>query len=219
MDWMPAAMTGLAIGFAFTAVPGPVTTEATRRSVQGGFWPGFLVNAGSLVGDVVWAVLGLSGAAVLLRHDAFAVALGLVGVGFLFSLARDAIHAFCTPVQADGGTISQGNALKVGAVFSLANPSGIAFWSGVGTGMLAGLGDASAGTIAVLIVAYLFAGMVLGSVFVAIAVLGGRLLGERIMRWVDLVSGTALGYFGVRLLWSTLKRADPLLRPALRAIM
>jgi threonine/homoserine/homoserine lactone efflux protein len=85
--------------------------------------------------------------------------------------------------------------------------------------MLAGLGDASAGTIAVLIVAYVFAGMVLGSVFVAIAVLGGRLLGERIMRWVDLVSGTALGYFGVRLLWSTLKRADPLLRPALRAIM
>jgi threonine/homoserine/homoserine lactone efflux protein len=219
MDWMPAAMTGLAIGFAFTAVPGPVTTEATRRSVQGGFWPGFLVNAGSLVGDVVWAVLGLSGAAVLLRHDAFAVALGLVGVGFLFSLARDAIRAFCTPAHADGGTISQGNALKVGAVFSLANPSGIAFWSGVGTGMLAGLGDASAGTIAVLIVAYVFAGMVLGSVFVAIAVLGGRLLGERIMRWVDLASGTALGYFGIRLLWSTLKRADPLLRPALRAIM
>ncbi|MGC4190719.1 MAG: LysE family translocator [Thermomicrobiales bacterium] len=220
MEWMPAAMTGLAIGFAFTAVPGPVTTEATRRSVQGGFWPGFLVNAGSLVGDVVWAVLGLSGAAVLLRHDAFAVMLGLIGVGFLFSLARDAIRAFCEPLPGkDDGPISQGNALKVGAVFSLANPAGIAFWSGVGTGMLAGLGDASFATIVILIVAYLVAGMLLGSTFVAIAVLGGRLLGERIMRWVDLVSGIALGYFGVRLLWTTVRRAHGWLRPVVRAVI
>lgn len=220
MEWVPAAMTGLAIGFAFTAVPGPVTTEATRRSVQGGFWPGFLVNAGSLVGDVVWAVLGLSGAAVLLQHDAFAVTLGLIGVGFLFSLARDAIRAFCAPAKGeDDGAISQGSALKVGAVFSLANPSGIAFWSGVGTGMLTGLGDASFGTIVVLIAAYLVAGMLLGSLFVAIAVLGGRLMGERIMRWVDLVSGIALGYFGIRLLWTTGKRAHLWLRPALRAMI
>lgn len=220
MDWMPAAMTGLAIGCAFTAVPGPVTTEAARRSVQGGFWPGFLVNAGSLVGDAVWAVLGLSGAAVLLRHDTFAVTLGLIGVGFLFALARDAVRAFCTPAHGeDDGMVSQGSALKVGAVFSLANPSGIAFWSGVGTGMLAGLGDASLGTIVILIGAYLIAGMLLGSLFVAIAVLGGRLLGERIMRWVDLISGIALGYFGIRLLWTTLKRAHIWLRPALRVFV
>ncbi|MGB3328107.1 MAG: LysE family translocator [Thermomicrobiales bacterium] len=222
MDWVPAAMTGLAIGFAFTAVPGPVTTEATRRSVQGGFWPGFLVNAGSLIGDVVWAVLGLSGAAVLLQHDAFAVTLGLIGVGFLFALARDAMRACWNPVREDadsGGARSQGSALKVGAVFSLANPSGIAFWSGVGSGMLAGLGNASVGTIVVLIAAYLLAGMLLGSAFVAIAVLGSRLAGDRIMRWVDLVSGVALGSFGIRLLWTTVKRANPWLRPALRALL
>lgn len=218
MEWVSVVMTGLAIGFAFTAVPGPVTTEATRRAVQGGFWPGFLVNAGSLVGDVVWAVLGLSGAAMLLRHDAFAVTLGLIGVGFLFALARDAVRAWRSPAVEDGEA-KQGSALWVGAVFSLANPSGIAFWSGVGTGMLAGLGDSSFGTIAVLITAYLVAGMLLGSLFVAIAVVGGRLAGQRIIRWVDLVSGIALGCFGARLLWTTLKRADLWVRPIVRSFV
>lgn len=218
MEWVSVTLTGLAIGFAFTAVPGPVTTEATRRAVMGGFWPGFLINAGSLVGDVVWAVLGLSGAAILLRHDAFAVTLGLVGVGFLFSLARDAVRAWRMPTHVTGDA-KPGNALWVGALFSLANPSGIAFWSGVGTGMLAGLGDASFATIAVLIAAYLTAGMLLGSFFVIIAVVGGRLAGQRIVRWIDLVSGIALGIFGVRLLWTTVKRADPWLRPLVRAFV
>jgi L-lysine exporter family protein LysE/ArgO len=217
LEWIPAAITGFSIGLAFTAVPGPVTTEATRRSVSGGFWPGFWVNLGSCIGDIFWAALGLSGAAVFLRHDSIAVVLGLVGVAFLFGLARSAIRESSAEVR-DDGSPHHGNAFRVGMTFSFANPSGIAFWSGIGTGMLAGLGSTSVTTITVLIAAYLIAGMLLGCTFVAIAALGGRLLGQRVMRWVNLASGVALSWFCIRLAWTTLQRARLWLLPLLRTL-
>jgi chemosensory pili system protein ChpE len=217
MDWIPAAITGFSIGLAFTAVPGPVTTESARRAMSDGFWPGFWVNLGSCIGDIFWAALGLSGAAVFLQHDAIAVTLGIIGAGFLFSLARAAIRAASADHRSDGSA-HHGNAFRVGMTFSFANPSGIAFWSGVGTGMLAGLGSTSLLTITVLIVAYLIAGMLLGCTFVAIAAWGGRKFGSRVMKWVNLASGVALSWFCVRLLWTTFQRARLWLTPALRAV-
>jgi hypothetical protein len=76
-DSRPVITTGPAIGVAFTAIPGPVTTESARRTLSQGFRPGFVVNAGSLVCDVVGAILGLSGATIPLRHRAVSVILGL----------------------------------------------------------------------------------------------------------------------------------------------
>jgi L-lysine exporter family protein LysE/ArgO len=218
MEWTAAAMTGFTIGLAFTAVPGPVTAEATRRAVAGGFWPGFMVNLGSCIGDVFWAVLGLSGAAVFLRHDAVSVALGVAGVCFLFSLARSAAREAFSGDLPDT-TAPSGGAFRVGITFSFANPSGIAFWSGVGTGMLASLGDTSAATILTLIVAYLVAGMALGSAFCVIAATGGRLLGQRVTRWVNAASAVALTWFAVRTVIDTIRRARVWILPVVRAIV
>jgi threonine/homoserine/homoserine lactone efflux protein len=67
-------------------------------------------------------------------------------------------------------------------------------------------------------VAYLVAGMALGCTFVALAAWGGRRAGERVRRWVELVSGVALGGFALRLLWDTVARAHRWLAPALRAL-
>ncbi|GAA2211343.1 hypothetical protein GCM10009850_068020 [Nonomuraea monospora] len=53
------------IGLVFNAAPGAVFSESLRRGVRGGFWPAFAVQAGSLAGDAVWAVLGLAGVGAL----------------------------------------------------------------------------------------------------------------------------------------------------------
>jgi len=215
MAWVPAAITRFSIGLAFTAVPGPVTTESIRRAVAGGFW----VNLGSCIGDIIWAVLGLFGVALLLRHDAIAVTLGVMGVCLLFSLSRSAVRKSSDAAN-ETGSSNPGSAFRVGMMFSIANPSGIAFWSGIGTGMLAGLGSTSPMTITItiLVVAYLIAGMLLSCAFVLIAVWGGRLLGDRVMRWVNLASGVALSWFAVRLAWTTFQRARIWLAPALRVV-
>ena len=92
-ELIPLLVTGLTLGLAYSAVPGAVNTEALRRGVAGGFRPAALVQTGALVGDLFWAVIGITGAIVLIQHDAIATLLGLIGAGLLFTLARSALRS------------------------------------------------------------------------------------------------------------------------------
>ena len=71
-DLLSLAITGLLLGLAYSAVPGAVNTEALRRGLDRGFRPAALVQTGALLGDIGWAVLGLTGAVVLIQRDAIA---------------------------------------------------------------------------------------------------------------------------------------------------
>ena len=53
----------------FCLSPGAVLAETLRRGLLQGFTPALLVQIGSLVGDAVWAVIGLTGIALLIQHD------------------------------------------------------------------------------------------------------------------------------------------------------
>lgn len=213
----PVIVTGFTLGLVYAALPGAVNAEAARRAVKQGFAAGLLVEYGSLLGDVLWAVIGLSGAAVLVKHDGVAIALGLVGAGFLFSLARSAFRAALRD-ETPTGEAHRGNALRVGVTFSLANPAGIAFWSGLGAGMLGTTAHQSWITLATLLVAFLAGAAVWGVIWAALIAWGGRFAGSRIHRWIDGLCGTALSYFGIRLLWTTLQRAGRWLVPLARAV-
>ncbi|WP_215201023.1 LysE family transporter, partial [Escherichia coli] len=46
-----------------------VFSETLRRGLTGGFRPALLVQLGSLIGDAVWALLGLTGLALLLGYE------------------------------------------------------------------------------------------------------------------------------------------------------
>ena len=212
-------LTGIALGVAYCAVPGAVNTECIRRGLSGGFRPAFLIQGGALLGDMVWATLGLTGAAIILGFEPLVILLGLVGAGFLFSLARNAFRSAWAPAPtAADGLTQRGRPLIVGATFSLANPAGLAFWSGIGGGMLATLGDPSAGEIALLLTAF-FAGSLLWCVALsAVVSWGRRFASPRLFRCVDALSGVALSYFAVRVLLATLRRLAPWLRPGLRAL-
>ena len=48
-------------GLIFNAAPGAVFAETVRRGIRGGFRPALAVQLGSLAGDTLWALLGLSG--------------------------------------------------------------------------------------------------------------------------------------------------------------
>ncbi|MGL6091849.1 MAG: LysE family transporter, partial [Pseudomonas paracarnis] len=50
----------LVFGFVFCLSPGAVLAETLRRGLLHGFTPALLVQFGSLVGDAVWAVIGLT---------------------------------------------------------------------------------------------------------------------------------------------------------------
>jgi len=214
---MPLIVSGLTIGVAYTALPGPVNTEATRRGLSHGFGPALTIQLGSLVGDVLWAILGLTGAVLVLQRDSLAVALGVIGAGFLFALARTAFKGALEGASASG-TATPGNGWKLGILFSLANPAGIAFWSGVGGGMLGTAASPGMANAVAILASYVASSALCGVLFAMLAALGRKYATGPVMRWIDGVCGVALTWFGVRLLWSTIRRAHRWIAPLRVAI-
>lgn len=125
------------LGLIFNAAPGAVFAETVRQGVRGGYRAALAVQIGSLVGDAVWAVLGLIGVGLLLQLEALRWPVGMAGVAYLSWLAWDswkaASHEFSVaPAQAAS---SQRKALKAGAVLSLTNPQNVAYWAAMGSAM------------------------------------------------------------------------------------
>jgi threonine/homoserine/homoserine lactone efflux protein len=209
---LPLLISGFTIAVAYTVLPGPVNTEATRRGLSHGFRPAMTIQMGSLVGDLLWAILGLTGAVVVLQRESLAMMLGLVGAGFMFSLARTAFRAAIRKADPTS-TSPTGNGWKVGIMFSLANPAGIAFWSGVGGGMLGATATVSITEVTAILGSYIVGSAVCGTILAALAGLGRRYANGPMMRWIDGACGVALTWFGVRLLWSTAQRAVRWLSP------
>lgn len=126
----------LVFGFVFCLSPGAVLAETLRRGLLHGFTPALLVQVGSLVGDAVWAVIGLTGIALLIQHDAVRVPLTLVCALYLAWLGvRSLIDAWHLPVAGSAPARSGQNALAVGAAISLANPKNIVYWGALGSAL------------------------------------------------------------------------------------
>ncbi|MBA1431112.1 LysE family transporter [Pseudomonas fluorescens] len=126
----------LVFGFVFCLSPGAVLAETLRRGLLYGFTPALLVQVGSLVGDAVWAVIGLTGIALLIQHDAVRVPLTVICALYLAWLGiRSLIDAWQLP-QVESAPASSGkNALAVGAAISLANPKNIVYWGALGSAL------------------------------------------------------------------------------------
>ena len=103
------------LGIAYAALPGVVNTEAVRRGMRGGFKAALLVQVGALIGDATWAIIALAGASVLLRYDAFGLALGVLGTGFLFHLARKAIVGAWRGTAREAVPTRDGQSLRPGS--------------------------------------------------------------------------------------------------------
>lgn len=193
------------LGLAYSAAPGAVNTESLRRGLERGFRPALLVQVGALLGDLAWAVLALVGIGLFLQDRSIQTILGLAGGCFLLRLGWNALQqAWRGGLPGAHGQIGRGD-FATGLVFSLANPFGLAFWSGVGGGM-AVTGGAEPGVQEGLIFLTGFiAGAAIWCMLAATAVGWGRqLIGPGLVRWIGALSGLALGYFGLRLLWETL---------------
>ncbi|AUZ46448.1 LysE family transporter [Pseudomonas orientalis] len=126
----------LVFGFVFCLSPGAVLAETLRRGLLHGFTPALLVQVGSLVGDAVWAVIGLTGIALLIQHDAVRVPLTVICALYLAWLGiRSLIDAWQLPQVESAPASSAKNALAVGAAISLANPKNIVYWGALGSAL------------------------------------------------------------------------------------
>jgi chemosensory pili system protein ChpE len=137
-------ITAFLLGLIFNAAPGAVFAETVRQGVRGGYRPALAVQVGSLVGDALWAVLGLVGVGLLLQMDALRWPVGVAGVAYLLWLAWDSWQAASQAFLLETGTLgasasettaSQRSALRAGMLLSVTNPHNIAYWAAMGSAM------------------------------------------------------------------------------------
>jgi len=216
-------VTAIGLGIAYAAAPGAVNTEAIRRGAVQGARSTLLVETGSLIGDSLWALLALTGVSVFAQHLAIQIVLGIAGGCFLLRMAWLALYeAFAPRRPATGGheatslRFTRGD-FATGVVFGLANPVGLAFWSGLGSSVVA------SGVVGILFV-FFFVGFFIGAVLWCVGISAGMRWGRRwirpaMFRWINALCGLALGYFGIRVLWTTMQdmlehQIIPSLKPA-----
>ena len=199
------------LGLVLNAAPGPVFAETVRQGTRGGFRLALGVQLGSLVGDAVWALVGLSSVGLLLRLEPLRVPIGIVGIAYLLWLAwdawRSARHEFS--VAADV-RVDHRRALRAGLLLSITNPQHLAYWAAIGTA----LGTLGVATPTTAHYAIFFAGFMASSVVWAfsLSLLVDRVVRRLGLRWARLtyracaIALLALAVSMIRELWLSHQR-------------
>ena len=206
---MSAALVGFGLGLFVGAQPGPVSLLCVRSVLRGAFRTGVAIGAGAAIVDLLYASLGLAGAASLLEIDALRVGLGALGAVVLGVIGvRTLWAAFRVRL---GGELpeevgSPGRAFATSLAATASNPLTIATWAAIfaaaSTASLGGAGESGAG------VALLLAGVGCGTLTAfatlsALVALVRSRFGPRLLTTVDVVAGAGLlGFAGV-LGWRT----------------
>ncbi|GMA61052.1 LysE family translocator [Alicyclobacillus fastidiosus] len=197
-------ITACLLGFVYSAAPGAVNTEALRRGLQRGFVPSFCVQIGALIGDLVWAIIGLTGLALIFHFLDVQIILGVAGVTFLIRMAWLSFLDARKPVDLNWNhSKKEQRDFVTGVVFSLANPFGIAFWGGIGDGFATQI----VGMPLLDKLVFLFLGFSVGAFawcigISALVAWSRQFIGEKLLRGIFTVSSLAMAYFAVEMLWT-----------------
>ncbi|KYP80407.1 LysE family transporter [Ferroacidibacillus organovorans] len=197
-------ITACILGFVYSAAPGAVNTEALRRGLQRGFAASFLVQIGALLGDLVWAIIGLTGVALVFHFLSIRIILGIAGITFLLRMAwlsfLDARKPLDLTLNHDK---KEQRDFITGVVFSLANPFGIAFWGGIGGGFASHI----AGMPLIDKLLLLFLGFSVGAFawcigISALVAWSRKYVGAKLLRGIFTISSLAMAYFALEMLWT-----------------
>ncbi len=201
---------GLVLGLVLAAAPGPANAESLRLGREGGGFRGaFLVQVGSLAGELGWAALALVGLEMMLQDGTLRVVLAAVGGLLLLGLGAAALRHALTetglPEIDPAVRRPRVGAFGTGVSFNGTSIAAPFLWLGIGSWLPrvlpvgAGLGAAAA-----------FLGLfVLGWLAWAVALAGlsdrgGARVATGLVRAADGVAGIALGGLGVLVLVGTL---------------
>jgi putative LysE/RhtB family amino acid efflux pump len=210
---MSALLVGFGLGFFVGAQPGPVSLLCIRSVLRGALTGGIAIGAGAALVDLLYASLGLAGAASLLEAEGLRVAFGLLGAAVLAYIGGKTLwSAFRVRLggESEEEVATPRRAFATAVAATASNPLTIATWAAIFTAAGAvAVADAAASASGA---ALMLGGVALGtlSAFTALSLLVALVrarFGPRLMATVDVVAGAGLLGFAGLLGWRTVDDA------------
>jgi len=201
-------VSGWLIGIAIALPVGPVITELIRRGLAGGFLQGWLVGLGAAASHAILVALTLLGVVTLLDRPLWHIVLGAGGVLVLGYLGVDALRASAALPAIEDKPLTR-HPFVVGFGIGIANPITLLWFLTVGGGLIVAHTQPSGwvpggppGGLAVAFGASFVTGVLCwDTVVAALAGLGRRWMGRRILRALNVIAGVIFFGFALRLLF------------------
>jgi threonine/homoserine/homoserine lactone efflux protein len=206
---MTSLLVGFGLGLFVGAQPGPVSLLCVRSVLRGALASGIAIGAGAALIDLLYAGLGLAGAATLLEVDALRIGFGIFGALVLAVIgARTLWAAFRVRLGGEAAeeVATPRRAFATAVAATASNPLTIATWAAIfSAASAAAVGDAATSASGA---ALMLGGVALGTLtaFTALSLLVALVrerFGPRLLATVDAVAGTGLLGFAGLLGWRT----------------
>ncbi len=190
------------LGLSLSAPFGPLSAEAMRRGLNGGFSPAFQTRFGGAIGNTTCLVLAYFFLSFLMQNQVVGSITGLCCSFLLILLGYKTIKAS----KKNDGEIKQtklammfSNCLLVGFILSIANPFGIVWWLGVFAPTMLDSSTYVAGGQSFGINLFIIVGVLIWVLtFSFLVAYAHKILNKRVIYWVNVLAGFVLASYGVK---------------------
>ncbi|MHA6311325.1 LysE family translocator [Pantoea sp. S-LA4] len=171
-------------------------------AMQRGYFQGFWLGIGTCIGDLFYALLALSGLAVLLQFTPVRWVLWLGGSAMLLWFAvKMAMAAWQPAAQIAFEKAAPPRPLRQefsrGVLLAISSPSAILWFATVGGALISRIGQQSTGTSVAFLSGFFIAGVIWTGVLCLVGHLGGRALGQRLLKYCAIASAIIFSYFAI----------------------
>jgi len=176
-------------------------------AMQRGYLQGFWLGLGSCFGDLFYAVLAMAGMTVLLQYEWVRWGLWLGGsailVGFAVKMVVAALSSHASLAMAGEENARSGlREFSRGVFLAVSSPTAILWFAAVGGTLISRAGGHGTLSTTLFLLGFFFAG-VAWCVFICFAAShGGRLLGDKLLRYSYWVSAAIFCYFAIYVILS-----------------
>lgn len=171
-------------------------TTAMRR----GYFQGFALGVGTCIGDLIYAVMALFGMAALLQYETVRWVLWIGGsvvlLYFTLRMLRSAIYDNHALSMSDSGVIaSHFQDFSKGIFLAMSSPTAIIWFAAVGGALISSSGDNGFESASLFLAGFFTAGVLFAGVLCFIASQGGKILGDKLLKYSYFASSAIFAYF------------------------
>lgn len=176
-------------------------------AMQRGFFQGFCLGLGTCFGDLIYALMALAGMTVLLQYEPVRWVLWIGGSVLLLYFAAKMVYSaiYHQSALAEGEEVSAGSPRREffrGVFLAMSSPSAILWFAAVGGTLIARSGGGSLMSSGLFLTGFFCAGLVWSIGLCFAATHGGKLLGDKLLRYSYLASAAIFCYFAVYVILS-----------------